>query len=80
MLISNLDSLLLHNMSINENRRLKMNFHSYQEFFLINFDYKMVVKKHLRIKTKNHAADSETGCLTKSIFKPYCRETAMPTA
>ena len=29
---------------------------------------------------KNHAADPEKGILTKSISKPYGRETAMPTA
>ena len=35
---------------------------------------------NLRIITKNHAADSETKALTKSISKPYGRATAMPTA
>ena len=35
---------------------------------------------NLRIITKNHAADSEIGFLTKSILKPYGRATALPTA
>ena len=33
----------------------------------------------LRIRTKNHAAEQEIGFLTKSISKPYSRETAYPT-
>ena len=32
-----------------------------------------------KIITKNHAADSEIGFLTKSISKPFGRATAMPT-
>ena len=40
----------------------------------------MGVKINLRIITKNHAADSEIGFLTKSIRKPYSRHAAMPTA
>ena len=40
----------------------------------------MDVKMNLRIITKNHAADPETGFLTKSISKPYGRATAMPPA
>ena len=39
----------------------------------------MAIKMNLRIITKNHAADSEIGFLTKSISKPYGRATAMPT-
>ena len=35
---------------------------------------------NLRIITKNRAADSEIGFLTKSILKPYGRATAMSTA
>ena len=40
----------------------------------------MGVKMNLRIKTKNHTNDPEKGFLTKSIFKPYGRATAMPPA
>ena len=40
----------------------------------------MGVKMNLRIITKNHAADSEIGFLTKSISKPYGRATAIPPA
>ena len=40
----------------------------------------MAVKMNVRIITTNHAADPEIGFLTKSISKPYCRATAMPTA
>ena len=35
---------------------------------------------NLTIITKNHAADSEIGFLTKSISKPNNRAMAMPTA
>ena len=35
---------------------------------------------NFRIKTKNHAADSEKGFLTKSISKAYGRATAKPPA
>ena len=35
---------------------------------------------NLRIITKNHAADSEIGFLTKSVSNPQGRETAMPPA
>ena len=35
---------------------------------------------NLRIRTKNHAAKQEIGFQTKSISKPYSRETAMPAA
>ena len=35
---------------------------------------------NFRIITKNSAADPEKGFLTKSISKPYGRETAMPTS
>ena len=41
---------------------------------------KMGVKLHLRIITKNHAADPEIEFLTKTISKPNGRATAMPTA
>ena len=40
----------------------------------------MAVKMNLRIKTKNNAADSEIGFLTKSIRKPYSRHADMATA
>ena len=40
----------------------------------------MGVKMTLRIITKNHAADLEIGYLTKLIFKPYSRATAIPQA
>ena len=40
----------------------------------------MDVKMNSRIITKNYAADSEIGFLTKSISKPYDRATAIPTA
>ena len=32
------------------------------------------------MKTKNHAADSEIGFVTKPILKPYGRATALPPA
>ena len=35
---------------------------------------------NLRMITKNLAADLEICFLTKSIFKPYGRKAAMPTA
>ena len=35
---------------------------------------------NLRIITKNYAADSEIGFVTKSISKPYGRAMAMPPA
>ena len=35
---------------------------------------------NLTIITKNHAADTKIGFLTKSISKPNGRATAMPTA
>ena len=38
----------------------------------------MGVEMKLRIITKNHAADPETGFLAKSLSKPYGRTTAMP--
>ena len=40
----------------------------------------MSVETNLRIITKNHAADPETGFLIKSISKPYGRAMAMPPA
>ena len=40
----------------------------------------MSVKMNLRIITKNHAADLEIECLTKSILKLYGRAGAMPKA
>ena len=40
----------------------------------------MGVKMNLRIITKNHAADPETGFLAKSIQKSNGYATAMPTA
>ena len=40
----------------------------------------MSVKMNSRIKTKNVAAEPEIGFLIKSIFEPYGRATAMPTA
>ena len=40
----------------------------------------MFTKIKLRIVTKNHVADQETGFLTKSISKPSDRATAMPPA
>ena len=40
----------------------------------------MNVKMKLRIITKNHAADPEIEFVTKSISKPFCRATAIPTA
>ena len=40
----------------------------------------MTEKINLRIITKNHAADSKIGFLTKSILKPYGHGTFMPTA
>ena len=39
----------------------------------------MGVKMNLRIITKNDAADSEIGLVTKSISNPNGRATAMPT-
>ena len=41
---------------------------------------KIGLKMHLRIITKNHAADPEIGFLTKSISKPFGRTAAMPPA
>ena len=40
----------------------------------------MAVKLNFRIITKNHAAYSEKGFLTKSISKPNDCATAMPPA
>ena len=40
----------------------------------------MGLKMNLRIITKNRAAYTEIGFLTKSILKPYVRAAAMPTA
>ena len=40
----------------------------------------MSVKMNLRIITKNHEVDPETGSLTKSISKLDGRATAMPPA
>ena len=40
----------------------------------------MAVKTNLRVIIKNRAADPKIGFLTKSIFKPYGRAVAMPTA
>ena len=39
----------------------------------------MAVKMNFTIMTKNHAADAEKGFLAKSISKPDCCATAMPT-
>ena len=41
---------------------------------------KIGVKMNLRIITKFHAADSKIRFLTKSILKPFGRETTMPPA
>ena len=52
-----------------------------QGIFLMNFELSnMAVKMNLMIITKNHAADTEIGFLTKSISKPNGCATAMPTA
>ena len=40
----------------------------------------MDININVRIKTKNHAADSEIGFLTKSISTPNACKTAIPTA
>ena len=40
----------------------------------------MGVKMNFRIVMKNRAGDQVIGLLTKSIFKPFCSEAAMPTA
>ena len=40
----------------------------------------MGVKMNFSIITKNQAADSEIGFLTKLISRPYGRATAMPPA
>ena len=40
----------------------------------------MSAKMNLRIKTKNLAAEPKIGFRIKSIFEPYGRATAMPTA
>ena len=40
----------------------------------------MCVKTNLRIITKNHTAATKIRFVTKSISKPYGRETATPTA
>ena len=49
-----------------------------KEFFSRTLIPKMDLKIKLRIITKNHAAYSERGFLTKSISKPNGRVIAMP--
>ena len=62
---------------VNERRGSKMKFFCVNDFFFINFELKMVVKRNLSLITKNHRADPEIGFLTKSISKSYGRATAM---
>ena len=42
-----------------------MKFFGVKDFFFVNLISKMDVKMNLRIKTKNHAADSKIGSLLK---------------
>ena len=55
----------------NKWRFMKIGFRNRNFFGVRNF-------LNLRIVTKNH--NREIGLLTKSISKPHCRATAMPTA
>ena len=74
VLISNFDLLIIKNMLSNEDWSSQMNFFWRQGFFPWTLISKMGVKMNLRIITKNHAADSEIGPLTKLISEPYGRE------
>ena len=60
-----------------------MKFFSVKKFFFANFDFKNGCKMNLNariIDTNNDEAVLEKGLLTKSIWKPYDRATAMPPA
>ena len=76
--MSTCDLLLVYCFSINENRPLK--FFGVKEFTFLTFDIKNGCKNEFKDNYKNHAADAVLGFLTKSISKPYGRETAMPTS
>ena len=58
----------------------KWNFFSVKEFFFADFGFKIDVKMNFRIITKNHAADSEIGCLLKIDFRAVWTHESNPTA
>ena len=74
------DLLFYKNMLVYENRASKVKFFWCQGIFSLILISKIGVKMNLRIITKFHAADSKIWFLTKSILKPFGRETAMPPA
>ena len=67
-------------MLINENQPMKIKFFVSSNFLSEILISKMGVKMNLIMITKNHAADSVIGFLTKSISNPCGRTTATPTA